>query len=149
MTNFVRTWVLSVDANKRDSDTADTLWIYDAGDKQGHLVEYASGKKSWTLYQIESREYLSNGNIQETGTILSDADIPLHFFSKESYQVSVVKDRIYLDNWSVLTTTGLQPCQTGLQQQKKQEQQSQQPSPSRPQQPKSVTHRKQAPPQRR
>ena len=138
MTNFVRTWVPSL--NKKESDTNDTLWIYDAGDKQGFLVEYASGKKSWTLYQIESREYLSNGNIQETGIILSDADIPLHFFSKESYPFTMVKNCIYIDNWSVLTTTAPQQRQTNPSQQ--------QPAPSRPQPQKPLTHRKQAPPQR-
>ena len=65
---FIRSWIPSPDAVVNDTD--DKLYIYDGGDKQGFLLELASGKREWHLIQVLSREYLENGNIQETGTIL-------------------------------------------------------------------------------
>ena len=80
---FQRIW--NPMTEKVSQNLKDTLCIYDGGNIQGFLVELASGKQEWFLFQIESREYDSKGRIQETVYFVGDEMIPQHFFSKEFY----------------------------------------------------------------
>ena len=79
---ILRSWIPNTNITENLSDS---LTIYDAGDKQGFLVEESTGKTKWFVFQVNYRLLQEDQSILECCDVLHETAAPLHYFSIERY----------------------------------------------------------------